>query len=723
MTGQEPVGEDEDPFEERRYQRRISVATYLMASLVVFGVMASPPVCHGFDLPLGRWIGFFPNIHYQGIAPAVAIIAALAMLAMASAFLRIFLPLWGRVAAFVLLVLLVTVNNNDPFCFRFENMAYGKPRDLPKEVETLYPTDIGARNPDAPDLPASTMADECEPLLKNDVTLKAWRNHCQTAPGSGSDPSNPRLVIVCTSGGAIRAGYWTATVLDRLGGKIPNFHRHVRIITGASGGIVGASYYVTWLRDRLAPQDAVPEAGPLPKFGWIRLIPIESLRAVARSLALRESLLAGSRLVVNLFGAYPDRGVNLEKDWVALRYPLSKLRPFEEKGELPSLIISPMTVEDGRRLLISNLDLSVLDEPKGPPPRPSPTNLLALTRGSMLAPDRGPEKLSPMSLTGIEYFKVFCPRGPNDLMLSTAARISATFPYVSPAVNLPTNPPLRVVDAGYYDNYGVDVAAAWIFANRIWIEKNTSGVLIVQIRDALSVADRFGYSPEDEGWYASIFRGLQFFSSPIDAVSRARYSSSAFRNDALVAGLSDYFSEKTGKREFLTTAVFELASRTVQPIRGPVWEWPGDGLDQKIAYADSSQSTEVAMSWYLTVAERQAIDMAIPTERRPEGFGNPVDCLCGEGTRSEALAKVIGIKDAPAGAFEVQAINPIANDEFDGKELMARVNRLKTLRRDLAERMKTNPRIPKQALYVLDKELARAENFERLQRLDRWWKQ
>ena len=48
------------------------------------------------------------------------------------------------------------------------------------------------------------------------------------------------------------------------------------------------------------------------------------------------------------------------------------------------------------------------------------------------------------------------------------------------------------------------------------------------------------------------------------------------------------------------------------PFRESRMEWPGDRLDLKIGYADSSQSTEVAMSWYLSVAERQAIDMAIP---------------------------------------------------------------------------------------------------------------
>ena len=61
-------------------------------------------------------------------------------------------------------------------------------------------------------------------------------------------------------------------------------------------------------------------------------------------------------------------------------------------------------------------------------------------------------------------------------------RMSATFPYVTSAVVLPTDPPRHVVDAGYYDNYGVNLAASWIASHGDWIRRNTSGVLVVQIR-------------------------------------------------------------------------------------------------------------------------------------------------------------------------------------------------------------------------------------------------
>src|SRR5690348_15616845 len=89
------------------------------------------------------------------------------------------------------------------------------------------------------------------------------------------------------------------------------------------------------------------------------------------------------------------------------------------------------------------------------------------------------------SLTGLEFFKLF-PLA-TDFQVATAVRMNATFPLVSPTVELPTRTRRRVVDAGYYDNYGIQVASAWLQMNREWLVENTSGVLLVQIRDGLSV--------------------------------------------------------------------------------------------------------------------------------------------------------------------------------------------------------------------------------------------
>ena len=72
--------------------------------------------------------------------------------------------------------------------------------------------------------------------------------------------------------------------------------------------------------------------------------------------------------------------------------------------------------------------------------------------------------------------------------------MSASFPYFSPAVPLPTKPRRRVVDAGYFDNYGVSLASAFLFSrkNTDWFRDNVSKIVLIQIRDGQSDDERTG---------------------------------------------------------------------------------------------------------------------------------------------------------------------------------------------------------------------------------------
>src|SRR5262249_11207634 len=85
-------------------------------------------------------------------------------------------------------------------------------------------------------------------LLDDAEVLAAWERSCRAcgpAPGR-----RPKLVVVATSGGGIRAAIWTAVVLGGLEQAMrhdDDFAHHVRLITGASGGMVGAAHYVTTL--------------------------------------------------------------------------------------------------------------------------------------------------------------------------------------------------------------------------------------------------------------------------------------------------------------------------------------------------------------------------------------------------------------------------------------------------------------------------------------------
>src|SRR5262249_34536538 len=128
----------------------------------------------------------------------------------------------------------------------------------------------------------------------------------------------------------------------------------------------------------------------------------------------------------------------------ALDVPLSSLAAAEAEGRRPSLVFSPMLVEDGRQLLISNLDLNALVETTGP------------LRGE------APEPV--LSVPAVEFARLF-PGARDRFLLSTAVRMNASFPYVAPVCTIPTRPARRSIDAGFYDNYGIRVALAWAYKN------------------------------------------------------------------------------------------------------------------------------------------------------------------------------------------------------------------------------------------------------------------
>ena len=380
--------------------------------------------------------------------------------------------------------------------------------------------------------------------------------------------SNPPMILVCASGGGSRAAAWTMRILTDLEKTFDDhghrFPYHVRLMAGASGGMIAGAYYVANLdepsdngtiRRKPAKPDGITGGYPIaervhPKGEWTTLdhlnnnIRQDFLMPVARATIFPD-------LIPSMLLPIPftyDRGKALEAAWTVyfngqLDQSFHDLHDGEKDGWRPSLIFSPMTIEDGRQLFISNLDLDKMSE----------------NRANRLAPDVEGDDTDLLSREGNELFKFF-PHAGSAFTVGTAARMSASFPYIMPAVELPTNPPLRVVDAGYYDNFGVGVAATWLFTHRKWVRDHCSGVVVIQIRDGMTgPVRRREKSPADADGAS---RGLGWLSAPVEGLYNMRTYATAFRNDTLLHLIDQLFraeAKNDRDKSFFQTVEFEFS--------------------------------------------------------------------------------------------------------------------------------------------------------------------
>lgn len=371
---------------------------------------------------------------------AVSLFALLALITLAYVVIKHVPEVWRIPAVVVILVALVVGYSLSPGSVLPGLETYYKQRVKRPNVGKAYVKRQTLRRT------RSTLPGSIEPI----DALKAWKDSL----AGRSD----KLVVVATSGGAYRASFFTTLVLDRIieqsapNGRHPGLQGNIRLLTGASGGMVGAAYFVA---TRKPAQDETPPVNltaeltkDIAKAQETRYrVPRDSLSAVAKQWIQGD--IPGAFLPF-LARRDLDRGVVLEKSWDTLDLTFRKLAAGERAGWRPSLIVSPMDINTGAPVLISNLDLrDVVDEESG----------------------------------HVEFFDVYRD-AQTKLRLRTAARMSATFPYVSPIVDLPTTPPVRIVDAGYYDNYGISTAIAFLRAPPVmeWLKANVSGIMVIQIR-------------------------------------------------------------------------------------------------------------------------------------------------------------------------------------------------------------------------------------------------
>jgi hypothetical protein len=310
---------------------------------------------------------------------------------------------------------------------------------------------------------------------------------CPIVAGPNQTPVVP-LVIVATAGGGARAATWTTYVLDRtlgydvlagVGGcaanPAPRAADRVFAMSGISGGSVGLSTYSA----RLAAYDT--GAAPLPDQdndnlgsntrGWIRRqLGISTLAPTVSWLLFEETPWSWLRYPLET-----DRAVVLENTWERhwwgfLEPP--KLFDLQRRApRVPLLVLNSTSAESGCRLNVSVLRLS------------SQTDVS--TQRCLAEPLSRVTSSAALGAT-VDVGELLC--RDEDLWLSTAALLSARWPYISPSGRVLecatddqaiAGPDVEIrtygVDGGYHEGSGAATALdLWQAIEPLVLEHNQS---------------------------------------------------------------------------------------------------------------------------------------------------------------------------------------------------------------------------------------------------------
>jgi hypothetical protein len=297
-------------------------------------------------------------------------------------------------------------------------------------------------------------------LVQQDVVatteiLKNWRNKFPAT-------QKPKLILICTSGGGQRAAMWTLRVLQSADSAVQGaLMNQAMLITGASGGMIGAAYF-----RELYLQKQQDSLNNLYNAAWLDNIGKDLLNPVAYNLVVNDLFLKMQTFTYAGHTYYKDRGYAFEQQLnintgLLMDKKLVDYKAAEQAAIIPMMFLAPTIVNDGRKLYLSPQAISYM-------------NVVTNTTT---------DKLVIKKMRGIEFSRMFAEQGAADLSFLCALRMNATFPYITPNITLPSNPPMEVMDAGLTDNFGISDAVKFLYTFRKWISKNTSGVIIVRIRD------------------------------------------------------------------------------------------------------------------------------------------------------------------------------------------------------------------------------------------------
>ncbi|MBX3254775.1 MAG: hypothetical protein KF862_11595 [Chitinophagaceae bacterium] len=271
----------------------------------------------------------------------------------------------------------------------------------------------------------------------------------------------PLLYVLNVSGGGTRSATFTLNVLQRLDSLMHGgLMKKTFVINGASGGMLGATYYRELCRlkqqgHRINPYDQQ----------FADNISKDLLNPLFASFVTRDIFAPAQQFNTEKHKYTKDRGYAFEEQLSRntgniLDYTLKDIAGDEASAKVPLMLFNATITRDGRKLIFSTQPVSFMMR-NWPDP----------LRAGVSEPD------------AIDFTSMFKKQDPYDLRLLSILRINATFPYVLPNVWFPSSPIIDVMDAGIRDNFGQESTLRMLNVFQDWIERNTGGVVFIQIRD------------------------------------------------------------------------------------------------------------------------------------------------------------------------------------------------------------------------------------------------
>ncbi len=286
--------------------------------------------------------------------------------------------------------------------------------------------------------------------------LNAWKQK--------QEDEKPLLIIINTSGGGHRSATFTMRVLQQMDSITQGaILKKTFLINGASGGMIGATYFRELYRQQLKGKNI-----RLQDRRYVDDIAGDLLNPVFTSFFARDLIGPAQTFHVGPYSYVKDRGFAFEdklndNTGGLLNLQLKDYYEDEKKARIPLVFFNSVVTRDSRKMIISTQPVRFMLQAK---------------------PDSN--RISTPDPDAVDFISFFSRQDPYNLRILTALRMNATFPIVLPNVWLPSNPVIDVMDAGLSDNFGEGTTLRFLSSFGDWIQENTRGVLIIQIRDRRS---------------------------------------------------------------------------------------------------------------------------------------------------------------------------------------------------------------------------------------------